>query len=64
MSKAFKTMKKVHVESKFNCKHDIDSSIEFLLSKIDTSYRSKQVLENGKTINVSMMDKLKKFRKC
>lgn len=57
-------MKKVHVESKFNCKHDIDGSIEFLLSKIDTSYRSKQVLENGKTINVSMMDKLKKFRKC
>lgn len=47
LSKAFRNMKRFHSENNLICKHDLDENIEFLLSRVDSEYVSKQVLENG-----------------
>ena len=60
---AYKTLKKVQNELKLTCKHPVDADIEYLLGKVDNSYQSSVVI-NGKTVEISVTDKLKRNRQC
>jgi hypothetical protein len=65
LKKAFKTLKKYQIENRLNCKHPIEPDIEYIISRVDRSeYMSTQLLPSGKTINVSLIDKMKKYRAC
>ena len=61
---AYKTMKKFQNEHKNPCQHPLKPEIEFLVKRVDKTYRSRQKTINGEVVNATIFDKLKSNRKC
>lgn len=64
LTEAFKKLKQWQYTEKINCRHSMPSEVDFLLGRIDKSYKSEQKLAEGKIKILTMKEKYEQLRKC